>query len=402
MFQKIMHSFVRPRHPWRTIKFDELAEIYASMTLRTLGFSMIGIFIPIFLYKSGVSLESIFSFYLFFFVSRIPVDFCSAFLVGRIGPKHAIGISTLIHIAFLFLLLTFNSNNWSLFLMSGVFSASNGLFFVAYHTDFSKIKDSKHGGKELGYLYIFDRLGGVIGPLIGGILATFIDPRATIGIAILILLASQIPLLVSSEPVRTHQNITFRGFPWARFKYDYIAMGAFNIDRVATIVTWPLLIALTVFTDDTYAKVGFLVSISTIASILLARWFGRMVDGGKGLELLRVGTWTNLLVHILRPFMLTPAGVVGVSMVNEPVTLAYNIPIVKGFYDQTDTIEGYRIVYISFAEMVLAAFKALYWLALLVFSQFYDPLSVLAWSFIAVGVISAGALFQRFPALKKV
>ena len=402
MIQKIIHKLIRPLHPWRTVKFDELAKIYASMALRNLGFSMIGIFIPIFLYKSGVSLESIFIFYLFFFVTRVPVDFCSAFLVGRIGPKHAIGISTLIHIAFLFLLLTFDSYQWSLLLMSGVFSISNGLFFIAYHTDFSKVKDSKHGGKELGYLYIFERLGGVLGPLVGGILATFIDPRLTIGIAILILLASQIPLLMSGEPVRTHQHITFRGFPWKRFKFDYIALGAFNIDKMATLAAWPLLVSITVFADNTYASIGFLVAFSTALSILLARLFGRIVDRGDGLRLLRVSTWLNFLVHISRPFLLTPAGVIGLTAANEPVTLAYNMPIVKGFYDQTDTIEGYRIAYISFVEMVLAVFKAMYWLILIIFCQFYDPLAVLTWSFLAVGVISTGVLFQRFPALKRV
>jgi hypothetical protein len=286
--------------------------------------------------------------------------------------------------------------------MSGVFSASNGLFFVAYHTDFSKIKDTKHGGKELGYLYIFERLGGILGPVVGGLLATFVDPRAAIGVAIFVLLASQIPLLVSSEPVRTHQHITFRGFPLTRFKSDYIALGAFNIDKMVSLITWPLLIALTVFSDNTYAKIGFLVAASTVISVLLAHLFGKMVDKGSGLQLLRIGTWLNFVIHILRPFMLNPAGVVGLSMANEPVTLAYNIPIVKGFYDQTDTVEGYRIVYISVAEMILAIFKAMYWFMLIFFCQFYDPLAVLTWSFLVVGVISTGVLFQRFPALKRV
>jgi hypothetical protein len=171
---------------------------------------------------------------------------------------------------------------------------------------------------------------------------------------------------------------------------------------MVSLITWPLLIALTVFSDNTYAKIGFLVAASTVISVLLAHLFGKMVDKGSGLQLLRIGTWLNFVIHILRPFMLNPAGVVGLSMANEPVTLAYNIPIVKGFYDQTDTVEGYRIVYISVAEMILAIFKAMYWFMLIFFCQFYDPLAVLTWSFLVVGVISTGVLFQRFPALKRV
>lgn len=402
MFQKIMHSFIRPRHPWRRLKFDELAEIYTSIMLRSLGFSLMGIFVPVFFYQSGVALDSIFLFYVFFFMFRIPVNIVSAFLVGKIGPKHSIGVSTVFQIIFLFLLLTFQTQLWSLWFLAAIYSLSNGIFFIAYHTDFSKIKDSAHGGKELSYLIIFERLGGALGPLIGGILGSFIAPEATIITAIFMLGASQIPLLFSKEPVRINQNIRFRGFPWRLFTRDYIALGAFSIDRVASIVAWPLLIAVVVFVDDTYVKLGSLVTVSTIISMLVARLFGRIIDNNKGLQLLKIGTWMNLLGHIFRPFMLNVPGVVAVSVANEPVSLAYSMPVIKGFYDQTDVVEGYRIVYISFAESVFALYKGAYWLGLFAFSQLFNPVSVLSWSYLAVGLVSLGVLFQRFPALKKV
>jgi MFS family permease len=276
MKQKIINAFIRSRHPWRDVKLDELTEIYTSMTLRTLGFSLIGIFVPVFFYKSGVSLEAIFAFYAVFFLFRIPVDYSAAFLVGRIGPKHALGISTVIYILFLGLLLTFNTVQWPMWFLALAFAISNGIFFISYHTDFSKIKSAKHGGKELSYLYIFERFGGVLGPLIGGLLATFVSPEATIIVAILVLLGSQIPLLLSREPVKTHQHIVFEKFPWHRFKYDYISLSAAGIDRVASLIAWPLLISVTVFVDDSYAKIGVLVAISTIISITLARYFGRL------------------------------------------------------------------------------------------------------------------------------
>jgi hypothetical protein len=402
MTKKFIHSFLRPRHPWRDVKFDELTEIYTSMTLRTLGFSLIGIFVPVFFYKSGVSLQGIFAFYALFFIFRIPVDYASAFLVGRIGPKHSLGISTLIYIVFLGLLLSFNALLWPMWFMALVFSISNGIFFISYHTDFSKIKSSEHGGKELSYLYIFERFGGVLGPLVGGLLASFVAPEATIIIAIVILFLSQIPLFLSREPVRTHQHIVFKNFPWRRFTADYVSMSATGVDRVASLIAWPLLISVTVFVDDAYAKIGLLVAFSTVLSIVLARYFGRKIDNHKGLNLLKLGTFVNSLVHLSRPFMLTVPGASAISVVNEPVTLAYNMPIVKGFYDQTDSVEGYRIVYISFVEIILAVIKASYFLLLLGLSQFYDPVTVLSWSFVGVAVISAFALFQKFPALKRV
>jgi hypothetical protein len=100
--------------------------------------------------------------------------------------------------------------------------------------------------------------------------------------------------------------------------------------------------------------------------------------------------------------MLTTTGAVGISIANEPASLAYSMPITKGFYDQTDSVEGYRIVYISVAESIVAIYKGAYWFGLFLFSQFFDPITVLTWSFIIVAILSMGVFFQRFPALKKV
>ncbi len=46
------------------MKFDELAELYTSMSLRSLGFSLIGIFVPVYLFQYGVSVKDIFLFFI--------------------------------------------------------------------------------------------------------------------------------------------------------------------------------------------------------------------------------------------------------------------------------------------------------------------------------------------------
>ena len=86
MLQKLINSVLRPRHFWRNVGFDELSELYASMLLRSLALSLIGLFVPIYLYKLGYSITDILGFFTVFFLIRIPVDIVVAFIVGRIGP----------------------------------------------------------------------------------------------------------------------------------------------------------------------------------------------------------------------------------------------------------------------------------------------------------------------------
>ncbi len=88
-----------------------------------------------------------FSFYLFFFSFRIPLSFIDGWVVGKIGPKHGIAISTLLFVVFLSALLTLELIGWPLWFLALLFTITNGLFFISYHTDFSKIKDTKHSGK---------------------------------------------------------------------------------------------------------------------------------------------------------------------------------------------------------------------------------------------------------------
>ena len=383
------------------MKFDELAEVYTSMSLRSFGFGVIGIFVPIFLYKNGVDLTGIFLFYTLFFALRIPMAYMVAYIVARIGPKHTIAVSTVLLVGFLMQLLSYPDFKWPLAMLAFSFTLANGLFFVAYNTDFSKIKSNKHGGKELGWLYIFERAGSALGPLIGGLLATFVSPQVTIGFAMLVLLGSLIPLFLTNEPVKTHQHITFKNFKWRRHKRDFVSLSAFNIENVATGVMWPLLIAVFIFTEDTYAKLGGIVAVAMVLSMVGARMFGKIIDNKKGYYLLKYGVYLNAVTHSVRSFITAGGGAVAVSLLNEPTTLSYRMPLVKGFYDAADSEEGYRIVYLVVAEMITAGAKSLYCAALLVASYYFDPVNVLRYSFIIIAIVSLGILLQRFPALRK-
>ncbi len=382
------------------MKFDELAEIYTSMTLRSFGFSAIGIFVPVFLYKNDVSIQSIFFFYAFFFFLRIPMSLVTAFIVGRIGPKHTIATSTVFVVAFFGMLLTYDSYTWPLWTLAFVFSIANTLFFIGYNVDFSKIKHAKHGGKELGWLYVFERGGAALGPLIGGLLAGYTEPEIAIVFAMTVLVASLIPLFMTSEPVKTHQHISFKGFKLKSHLRDFTAASMFNIQHMTNVVLWPLLLAISVFAEDTYARIGGLVAISTVVSILGANMFGKFIDSKKGLPLLRFGTGMNMILLIVKSFTTTPTGALAVGTLGEPVILSYRMPLVKGLYDRADEVESQRIVFHVWFEMFSAVGKFLIVLALGIASSYFDPETVLRTGFIVIGVLSPIMLLQRFPALR--
>lgn len=394
MIQKMINSLLQPRHFWRTADFDELSEIYTSILLRSLATSVIGLFIPVFLHGIGFSVRTIFAFYIVFFLARIIIDPLSALVVGRIGPKHTIALSTISNIIVLLLLLTMQDLGWPLFFIAVIFSLTNSLFFIAFHTDFSKIKHTQHGGKELGYVTILEKLGGIVGPLIGGLIASIWSPNYTIVLSIVLFLFSLVPLFLTNEPVKVHQKITLKGFKVASHAREIVSYACLSGENVISILLWNFYLSLAIFITNPYAKIGAVVGISTAVSLITVQFVGRRVDAKKGRILMRRGAGMNSLIHLSRLLVVTPLGVLFVNVLNDPVTVTYRMPFVKQFYDFSDQVPGYRIAYIAINEMFGNILKACVWIGLYITSAHVTELTAIKGAFVCAAILSLGIVLQ--------
>jgi len=266
--------------------------------------------------------------------------------------------------------------------------------------NFSKIKHGEHGGKELGYMVVVERIGGVVGPLIGGLVASFYDPRYTIGLAMLALLGSAIPLFFSDEAVQTHQHITFRGLPIKARARDFISAVPATLENVVSIIIWPLFIGVFVLGDNTFAKLGLIAALSTLSSIVLGRTIGGLIDRDKGRKLLRIGVFLNAGVHISRLFTGSIGMAAAINVVNEPITAAYRMPLMKGIFDAADSLPGYRIAYLTALSVVDSFSRLLFWIAVWLAFVMFDDRNVFLATFIFAAVCSIGILLERYEALR--
>lgn len=400
MLQKFINSILRPRHFWRTVGFDELSEIYTSMFLRSFALSIIAIFVPIYLYKIGFGLSSIFFMYTIWFIARIFYDYVTTKIIGAFGPKHTMAFATVLHIVFLSMLMTIKDLHWPLFLLALVGSAATTMFLLAFEVDFSKIKHTEHGGKELGYEQIFERVGAVAGPLIGGLVATFFEPRYTIALAIIVLCGSLIPIFMTAEPTHVHKRLILKGFPFRRHKRDFASSIAFGAENTVSVIAWPIFISVVFLTKDTFAKLGLLMSISTAVALLATYAIGKLVDEHKGGLLLKFGVIGNSILHLFRPFITGVGQILGVNIVNEPLTVCYRLPYMKGRFDAADQVVGYRALYFMINDMFTSFGNLLLWAFMWIASLAVNPVWSLRASFIMAAIFSLAILLQKFPALR--
>lgn len=379
---------------------SELGELYVSMTLKSLALSLIAIFIPVFLYQEGYSIVEIGLFYAGYFTARIMFDLLAGYLTARFGPKHMLAYSYILLVVFLGLLLTLPVYGWPLAVVAGFKALFNSFFFVSYHVDFSKIHSVDKAGAELSLMNILVRTAAAAGPFVGGLVATVFSIEVTIALALILVLLAIWPLMLSAEPVKTQRKLNLNSFSLRKNLANAASYTFLGISRQVGLTIWPLYISVFIFTDEVYAKVGLVTSVSIAVSLLATRVYGKLIDRKAGRTLLNASSVVSAATHTLRPAIGSLGGVTLINMTSELAETGVILSFTKGFYDEADTDKN-RIAYIAVMESTIAASRAVFWLAVVWAAIVFDDKTALVASFYAAGLAAVLVTVQRFAALRR-
>lgn len=402
MIQSFIHLLLKRRHFWRYASFDEVSELYASRVMRSMALYMIAMFVAIYLYQQGYSLLFISAFYMISFLFRTVMVYFSARFIAKFGPKHGILAANLIYIPALFAFPLVSLFGLPVIIIFGVLqSISMVLFDLSYMVDFSKVKHVEHAGKEIGYMQILERVTAALSPLLGGVIASFFFPEATMMLSAVLFMFASAPLFRTKEPVRPNQTLKLRKFPWRRVWRTLRAEVAIGFDINASNFVWVLFLTTVIFSgsgNNIYFTIGAFASVTIVTSLFSAYAFGRIIDWRHGGDLLKVATIANSMTHVFRAFVSTPSGVVATNITNEVATTGYSMAYLRGLFDIADDVPGYRIVYLMFVSMVMnfSSFLAASTLLVLLLVL---PSATLAFQgfFIIAAVVVLLAMTARFP-----
>lgn len=404
MIRKLLHSIIWRRHYWRNVGFSELAELYASRLLRIMALNLIAGFTGIYMYQLGYPVWQIALVFGGYFLVKAFAAFPAAYFVARVGPKHAMLVSNVLYIPALAALTQLSGTGWPVLIVWAILQPlAVTIYDVAFHTSFSKVKHRDHAGKELGFMYIAERIGAGLSPLMGGFIAFLWGPEATMWMACVLFVISAGPLFLSPELITARQPITFHGFNWRAAWRGIVSAFGLGVDQASSIATWSLFVALAVFgttSNVVYAQIGGLMTLAVIASLVFSHLYGLIIDRHQGGELLKASVAGNALLHLLRLFVSTPIGVVMVNISNEAVTSGYSMPYLKGQYDMADDLPGYRIVYMSLVQFAIGLGSAVFCFLVALLVHLSDDIRGLQLAYIGAAVLVLLVLVHGFPALR--
>lgn len=405
MIQKIIHRLLERRYHWRTVGFSELAELYANRLLRLMAVNLVSGVVGIYMYQLGYPVWFIMAFFSSYFFVRGVLTIPAAYFIARVGPKHGSLVSNFVYIPSLLALTQLEGLGLYSLAIFGFFQAlAITLYNISYHVNFSKVKHPDHAGKELSFMYIVDKLGAGLSPLLGGLIAYMFGPETTMLVAMVVFMLSAGPLFLTPEPVMTHQRIIFRGFNWRQTRKNLLSAMAVGVDQLSSNVMWSLFVALVVFgttTNLVYAQIGGLMTIAFLASLAFSRIYGLLIDRRRGNELLRISVVGNFFLDLVRPFASTPLGVVLINVANEAITSGYSMPYLKGQYDMADSLSGYRIVYMALMEIAICLGATLVGVITTLLVLGLGDIPGIQVSYIIAAVLVLPIMWHGFPALRR-
>lgn len=358
-----------------------------------LGSSIIGVFLPIFLYEFfNFSLAFVLLWYVIDFVVKLPFYVPAAKWFSKIGLVRAMAIGTLGLALFywMFYLLDVESSINPYLLMSiGIFglSLTSTLYWAPYHIDFAKFSNRQHRGSQIGVFYGFQRLLSVVTPVVAALLIGYFGFYASFLVGLVITLTSLIPLvfLPSYKVQYEFGNFeTYRKLFSKKYRAMSLSMMALGAENIVASVVWPIFL-FAVFSGN-YLEVGAVTAAIVVIAFLLEFFVGKETDKFSPRRLIKWGSWVYALGWMIKGLVNTVTGVFAASTFHSFGSIVMRTPLDTLSYQQAADSGHYIDEYTVMREMALSAGRILILLVLIPVTAFFSISS----SFFVAAVVSLG------------
>lgn len=381
-------GLIQHHHLWHHLADTDLHELFLSTTIKTLALSLVGIFIPVFLYKEGYTITQVCGFYVLFYGFRLAVvDPIIARLTSRFGVKHIMAYGYFVLLASLLLLATLPTRHWPLWEIALVDAFAMGMFWIPFHVHLAKSKSSDHEGKQLSTLGILYQTAGAMGPLIGGMLATYFGLPSVLIVAAGLVILAAVPLVMRGDWLIRQEASRLRLRDYWLYRSHLRPYCAFGIEDALHAFLWPLFLAVAVFTTNAYASIGLVTTIALALAIIAVRLYGKLVDRHETYRLLRYGSIVLMLVHLVQPFVRTLGHVIAINFVRDPAHSAFDMPVFKGLVDNAEQTGERIVAYVTVALGYMHLVRMGFWALIALLSWWLDGIAALQLAFVIGAVL---------------
>ncbi len=362
----------------------------SNRILGFIGSSMLGVFLPIFLYEFfGLSLTAVLLWFAIDFAVKLPFYAPAAKLFSRIGliKSMMIGTTGMILFYWMFYLLDVGSSINPFVLMAiAMFglSLNSTLYWTPFHIDFAKFADAKHRGAQLGLYYSLQQLLTVATPIAAALLIARFSYQANFLVGLLLSAASLVPLLFLPKHIVTFEFgyiQTFKKLFSKTFRPMAFSMMALGAENIVGAIVWPIF--LFVLFQGNYLEVGAVTAVIVMISLVLEIVVGKETDRWSAGRILKWGSWVYAFGWIFKGLVSTLTGVFAASTFHSFGSIFMRTPLDTLSYQQAADSGHYIDEYSVLREIALGFGRVGILLVLIPITTMF---SINAAFFVAAGV----------------
>ena len=310
----------------KKIILSGLNGLYTSIFLLQFGFSLIGIFIPLYIFKVTQGLAWVLAFYLVFNLTGLILTLPIARLVAKFGSDWIAFVGTIPRVVFFIFLVLANKDPMFFLWAAALWGLAVPLYWLPFHLSVVGSDHKLTFGRDAARISLTGKLATIAGPIIGGLIIQTAGFTPLYLLGLFLIIASALPLFfdkyefkfpeISLKDLR--QNLPFKRMP--RLFLGYFGTGLTN--QIYDII-WPLYVFLLI---GSYQFLGAITSISLLASFVLLILAGRLTDR-LGNKILRWSVPLNFINYLIRPFFGGPLFLFSVNLIYELVGIFIWIPL---------------------------------------------------------------------------
>ena len=346
----------------------------------TFSRNLIEVFIPVILYKYGFSLKEILLYYLLANVISLIISYPFVQISKKYSNK-LLAILGIIAFVVLQISLNFITQSYKyIFLIATFFAIYRRGYWISRRYYNLNVVQDKNIATTYSIISIINQLGIIFSAYLGSIILDYINLKLLTIFAILLFLASTIPLfLLDFKHEINNKKIQLLEIFKNISKSDVYLFGSYELVNV---IKFLIPVYLFIYVKNTYQTIGIVNLITNLALIIFTYLFGKKLDKSKN-DYLKISIILVILTYIFKVNSLGYILLI-VSFIEGITLKMYELSINKKFYTLSKNFEytNYNLMY----EITQNSFRSIVTLILYLSNFELKTMIYITLAFIFIGV----------------
>ncbi|MBR9704538.1 MFS transporter [Candidatus Pacearchaeota archaeon] len=309
-----------------------LRNLYVNQLIRSFGFSLIAIFIPIYLLTLDYSLNSVLGYLLLYYTVLFVFTPISLILSKKMGYKIMMLINIPVAIGYLLLLTLLGKVDIPIYVIAAIGGIEAAFYWMPLSGIFVRSSHKEKRGTQFSKHIALGKISGLLGPLMGGLIAAFLGFNILLYLASLFILLSAIPIL-KLDNIKPRSKLSLSGiYRLSKSNKNYF-IGSISNNIISEVegIIWPIFVFVILGNLVSVGLIGTLVAVGTVAFTL---FIGKISDNKGANHLLKIGGLLYAILWILRIYIDFPLFLYIISIFAGFLFLVIEVPFQRITYNK--------------------------------------------------------------------